>query len=162
MTTKLDTRIRRTLGMLAAAIAIVLVGAASALAGGPPSASYYTKQQLETMSQSWAAKAAVSTSSPAERQAKLQAILGTDATRPAASYYTKQQLETMSQSWAAKAASELRDLAQTRSAANSGVDWGDFGIGAGSMFGLVLLLGGGFLAVHFGRRPSDAPAHRLS
>jgi hypothetical protein len=47
---------------------------------------------------------------------------------------------------------------QTRvEASSSGVDWGDFGIGAGAMFGLALLLGGTAAAVHYGRRSSVQP-----
>lgn len=38
-----------------------------------------------------------------------------------------------------------------------GFDWSDFGIGAGAMFGLALLLGGTAAAVHYGRRTSVQP-----
>jgi hypothetical protein len=230
MTTTFDTRIRRTVGLLVAATAIVLVGATSALAGGRPASSYYTKQQLETMSQSWAAKAALSSLSPTERKVVLQTVAGvgtassaaagsaashytkqqletmsqswaaraaigslspserkallqsvgtntvsgTDEGRPAASYYTKQQLEAMSQRWALRGAlsamtvsdrKALLQAMQTPSATTSGsggLDWGDFGIGAAGMFGLVLLVGGAFLAVHYGRRSSGAPAHTIT
>jgi hypothetical protein len=40
---------------------------------------------------------------------------------------------------------------------SSGFDWGDFGIGAGAMLGLALLLGGTAAAVHYGRRSSVRP-----
>ena len=40
---------------------------------------------------------------------------------------------------------------------SSGLDWGDFGIGAGAMLGLALLLGGTAAAVHYGRRSSVQP-----
>jgi hypothetical protein len=47
---------------------------------------------------------------------------------------------------------------QTRvEASSSGVDWADFGIGAGAMLGLALLLGGTAAAVHYGRRSSVQP-----
>lgn len=42
-------------------------------------------------------------------------------------------------------------------ASSSGFDWGDFGIGAGAMLGLALLLGGTTAAVHYGRRSSVQP-----
>jgi hypothetical protein len=169
MTTSLDTRIRRALGMLVALAVISLISAASGLADGRPAASYYTKQQLQAMSERWAAKAAH------DSQATLVG-------HPAASYYTKQQLEAMSQSWAARAA--LSSLAtaeaalgslpfQARSAllsrvgqtpvvvsSHSSFEWGDFGIGAAGMLGLVLLAGGAFFVVRFGRRSTSLPVHR--
>jgi hypothetical protein len=40
---------------------------------------------------------------------------------------------------------------------SSGFDWRDFGIGAGAMLGLALLLGGTAAAVHYGRRSSVQP-----
>jgi hypothetical protein len=39
----------------------------------------------------------------------------------------------------------------------SGFDWADFGIGAGAMLGLALLLAGTAAAVHYGRRSSVQP-----
>jgi hypothetical protein len=42
-------------------------------------------------------------------------------------------------------------------ASSSGFDWGDFGIGAGAMLGLALLLAGTAAAVHYGRRTSVQP-----
>jgi hypothetical protein len=42
-------------------------------------------------------------------------------------------------------------------ASSSGFDWGDFGIGAGAMLGLALLLGGTAAGVHFGRRGAVPP-----
>jgi hypothetical protein len=42
-------------------------------------------------------------------------------------------------------------------ASSSGFDWGDFGIGAGVMLGLALLLGGTAAAAHYGRRGSVQP-----
>jgi hypothetical protein len=42
-------------------------------------------------------------------------------------------------------------------ASSSGFDWGDFGVGAGAMLGLALLLGGTAAAVHYGRRSSVQP-----
>jgi hypothetical protein len=40
---------------------------------------------------------------------------------------------------------------------SGGFDWRDFGIGAGAMLGLALLLGGTAAAVHYGRRSSVQP-----
>jgi hypothetical protein len=45
-----------------------------------------------------------------------------------------------------------------RTSQASGFQWGDFGIGAASMFGLILLAGGGALAARYSRRASAAPA----
>jgi outer membrane biogenesis lipoprotein LolB len=96
---------RRTFVALAVAVVLAAIPA-TASAGSPPAASYYTKQQLETMSQSWAAKAAVSSPTPEGNAllARIAAANAGDSGRPAASYYTKQQLETMRENWAAKAA----------------------------------------------------------
>jgi hypothetical protein len=166
MTTSLDTRIRRSLGMIVAVTVVACVGAGSALAGGRPAASYYTKQQLQAMAERGAAKAAHDS-------------LTIPVAHPAASYYTKQQLQAMSQSWAARGAltsvsnaeAALASLSpETRNAllarlgqtpvvtsSESSFGWGDFAIGAAGMLGLVLLAGGGLLAVRFGRRSGSAP-----
>ena len=40
---------------------------------------------------------------------------------------------------------------------SSGFDWADFGVGAGAMLGLALLLGGTAAALHYGRRTSVQP-----
>jgi hypothetical protein len=75
-----------TIKTRATALAVGLV--ATVLLAGPaaaepkPAASFYTQQQLEAMSSSWAAKGR---------------LLG-----HADSFYTRQQLEAMSSSWAAK------------------------------------------------------------
>jgi hypothetical protein len=136
MTTSLDTRIRRSLGMIAAATVVACVGAGSAAADGRPAASYYTKQQLQAMSQSWAARGALSSVS------NVQAAL---ASLPSE---TRKAL--------------LARLEQTPvvTGSQSTFEWGDFGIGAAGMLGLVLLAGGAFLAVRFGRRSGRVPAQR--
>jgi hypothetical protein len=56
----------------------------------------------------------------------------------------------------------LARLGQTPvlTAAESSFGWSDFGIGAAGMFGLVLLAGGAFLAVRFGRRSGTVPVRR--
>jgi hypothetical protein len=48
-------------------------------------------------------------------------------------------------------------LAAPAASTPSGFDWSDFGIGAGTMLGLVLLSGGIAAAVHFGRRSNVRP-----
>jgi hypothetical protein len=126
MPTSLDTRIRRMVGTLVAVTVIALVAAGSALAGGRPAASYYTKQQLEAMSQGWAAKSALSSLTPQQRKALLQVVTA--------------------------------NTPLVRTSQTSGFQWGDFGIGAASMLGFVLLAGGGALAARHSRRSSAVPA----
>jgi len=48
-------------------------------------------------------------------------------------------------------------LAVPEAPSPSGFDWGDFGIGAGAMLGLVLLSGGLAAAMHYSRRPNVQP-----
>jgi hypothetical protein len=152
--------VRRTFVALAVAAVLAAIPA-TASAGSPPAASFYTKQQLEAMSQSWAAKAAVSSPTPEGNVllARIAAANAGDSNRPAASYYTKQQLETMRESWAAKAAASLR---QTTDSSSTGFAWGDFGVGAAGMLGLVLLLGCVVVAVHHRRRSTSFAAHRTA
>jgi hypothetical protein len=126
MATSLDTRIRRMVGTLVAVTVITLVAAGSALAGGRPAASYYTKQQLEAMSQGWAVKSALSSLTPQQRKALLQVVTA--------------------------------NATLVRTSQASGFQWGDFGIGAASMLGIVLLAGGGALAARHSRRSSAVPA----
>jgi hypothetical protein len=131
MSSSLSTTIRR-IGLVLAATATAAVVTGSALAADRPAASFYTPQQIQTMSQSWAARGGVFTN------------------RPAASYYTPQQIETMSQSWAARGGLLAnRPLAP---AGPGGFDWGDFGIGAAAMLGLLLLAIGLAAGAHYSRR----------
>ena len=51
----------------------------------------------------------------------------------------------------------LVTLAVPEVSSSSGFDWRDFGIGAGAMLGLALLLGGIAAALHHGRRSSARP-----
>ena len=138
MTTSLDTRIRRSLGMIVAIAVVACVVAGSALASGHPAASYYTGQQLQAMSQSWAARAALSS------VANAKAALGTLPVD------TRNAL--------------LARLGQTPVVATSrsSFGWSDFGIGAAGMLGLVLLAGGAFLTVRFGKRSTSVPTQRLA
>ena len=64
MTILLQTGTRRGLALIVAMAVIGLLAAGSACADGRPAASYYTKQQLQAMSQRWAAKAAHDSHSP--------------------------------------------------------------------------------------------------
>jgi uncharacterized iron-regulated membrane protein len=152
--------VRRTFVALAVAVVLAAIPTAAS-AGSPPAASYYTKQQLETMSQSWAAKAALSSPTRANKAllARITAANAGDSDRPAASYYTKQQLETMRESWQAKAVASLR---QNDASSSADFAWGDFGIGAAGMLGLVLLLGGVIVAVRHRRRSTGFAAHRTA
>jgi hypothetical protein len=139
------------------------------VSGGRPAASYHTKQKLQALAQRGAMKAAHDS-------------LTIQVAHPAASYYTKQQLQAMSQSWAARGAlssvsnaeAALATLSpETRNAllarlgqtpvvtdSESSFGWGDFGIGAAGMLGLVLLAGGAFFVLRFGRRSGSAPVQR--
>ena len=142
MNVSLHTTIKRTGLALVMTSTLVAVAVGSALAVDRPAASFYTKQQLQTMSESWAARARF------ERERD----------RPAASFYTPQQLQTMSQSWAARGGVFSYHPAPRSSAvvpaSRSGLDWGDFGIGAAAMLGLLLLAGGVLAGAHFSRKSS--------
>jgi hypothetical protein len=134
MTNSLDTTIRRVgLVLSVGAGSIALFVGSAAAADDRPAASFYTPQQLQAISQSWAARG------------------GVFVNRPAASFYTPQQLQAISQSWAARATSPV---IATPTRSQSSFDWADFGAGAGAMLGAVLLAGGLGAAIHYGRRGS--------
>jgi hypothetical protein len=105
------------------------------LLGSPDAATFYTREQLRAMSAGWAAKGR---------------LLGSP---DAASFYTPQQLQALSRNWAARARllGSVEPATQVR---GDGFDWGDFGIGAAVMLGLVLLGAGTAAAAHYGRRGS--------
>jgi hypothetical protein len=131
MTRSPHITLRRTgLALVAAIMTTVFAGSALA-APDRPAASFYTPQQLEAISQSWAARG------------------GVFVDRPAASFYTPQQLGAISRSWAARGSASVPIATQ---ATGAGLDWSDFGIGAGAMLGLVLLVGGVAAGAHYGRR----------
>ena len=71
--------------------------------------------------------------------------------RPASTFYTPQQLKAMSANWAAKARL-LGGVEPATQVRGDRFDWGDFGIGAAAMLGLVLLGAGTAAAAHYGRR----------
>jgi hypothetical protein len=97
-----------------------------------PASSYYTPQVLQRMSDSWAARGGVLTNVPAS------------------SYLLPQQIEAMSQGWAARGG--LLPASAKVATGGDGFDWGDFGIGAAAMLGLVLLGGGLVAGAHYIRR----------
>jgi hypothetical protein len=125
--------VRRTFVALAVAVVLGAIPA-TASAGSPPAASFYTKQQLQAMSQRYSMQ------------------------EPASAFYTKQQLQVMSDRYAAKAAYDALTPDQkqalsdawkqagrgisTSQQSSGGFGWGDFGIGAAAMLGIGLLLGG--------------------
>ena len=134
--------LRRT-GLALVAVFVAAVFAGSALGQDRPASSYYTPQQLEAMSSNWAAKGR---------------LLGSP---DAASFYTRDQLQAMSSNWAAKGrllggtdwtAVALPEAPPAVGGGSDGFDWSDFGLGAGAMFGFVLLAGGLAAGAHFGRR----------
>jgi hypothetical protein len=137
MNAQFHHRIRRLGMVLAIATALTALVAAPGLGQGRPAASYYKPQDLQRMSDSWAARGGVLTNVPAS------------------SYYLPQQIETMSQSWAARGG--LLPASAKVTTGRDGFDWSDFGIGAGAMLGLVLLSGGIATAVHYSRRSSVRP-----
>jgi len=128
MSTSLSITIRRT-GLVLAATAVAAVVTSSALAVDRPAASFLTKKQIEAISQSWAARG------------------GVFYNRPAASFLSPAQIEVMSESWAARAR-------HARSAVGNqgGLDWGDFGMGAAAMLGLVLLVTGLAAGARYSRK----------
>ena len=132
MNTTLHNQIRRLGVLLAIAAALTSLVAAPAFGKDRPAASYYTPQNLQRMSDSWAARGGVLTNVPAS------------------SYYLPQQIETMSQSWAARGG--LLPASARVTTSRDSFDWSDFGIGAVSMLGLVLLGAGLVAGVHYSRR----------
>jgi hypothetical protein len=125
--------VRRTFVALAVAIVLSAIPA-TASAGSPPAASFYTKQQLQAMSERYSAR------------------------EPASAFYTKQQLQAMSERYAAKAAYDALTPGQkqalgdawtqaaraisTSQQSSGGFGWDDFGIGAAAMLGIALLASG--------------------
>ena len=103
------------------------------LLGSRDDGTFYTREQLRAMSAGWAAKGR---------------LLGSP---DAASFYTPQQLQALSRNWAAKARL-LGGVEPATQVRGDRFDWGDFGIGAGAMLGLVFLGAGTAAAAHYGRR----------
>ena len=137
MDTRFHDKIRRLGVLLAIATAFTALAAAPALGQDRPASSYYNPQDLQRMSDSWAARGGVLTNVPAS------------------SYYLPQQIEAMSQGWAARGG--LLPASAKVTTGGDGFEWGDFGIGAAAMLGLVLLGGGLVAGAHYIRR--DVCAH---
>ena len=166
MSTRLHTAIRRTGLVLLVVSGLAAIGASSSLAGYRPPASFYTKQQIQTMSDSWAARGGVLTNVPSSSYytpPQIQTLSDSWAARggvltnvPSSSYYTPQQIQRMSQSWAARGG-VFANRQVTHSAGSTAFDWGDFGIGAAAMLGLVLLATGLLAGVHFSRKIGVRP-----
>ena len=70
--------------LLAFATVLMALAASSALGQGRPAESYYTPQDVQRMSDSWAARG------------------GVLANVPSSSYYLPQEIEALSQGWAAR------------------------------------------------------------
>lgn len=155
--------LRRTALVLVTGI-MATVFAGSALAAKNPAASFYTPQQLEAMSANWAAKGRLLGSPDAVTfytRDQLQAMSANWAAKgrllgspDAASFYTPQQLQAMSANWAAKGRLLGSYSPQTTPpvVTSSTFAWPEFGIGAGAMLGVVLLLGGVASATRYSRR----------
>src|SRR5262245_4014620 len=111
MKTMFHAEIGRLGASLAIAAVLVALVAAPALGQDRPAASYYTPQEVQRMSDSWAARGGVLTNVPSS------------------SYYLPQQIATMGESWAARGG--LLPASATVTVSRDGFDWGDFGLGAG-------------------------------
>ena len=134
MRISLHTLMLRT-ALAVVAVAATAVVASPALAGDDrPAASFYTPQQLKAMSANWAAKDVCWESY-------------------AASFYTPQQLQAMSANWAAKGRLLGNYTAQTVPpvSSDSTFAWPEFGIGAGAMLGVLMLVGGAAVATRYSR-----------
>jgi hypothetical protein len=131
MDTQLHHMIRRLGALVGIATALAAVVAAPGLGKARP-ASSYDPVVVQRMSDSWAARGGVFTNVPAS------------------SYYLPQQIESMSQGWAARGG--LLPASAKVTIGRDGFDWGEFGIGAVAMLGLVLLGAGLATGAHYSRR----------
>ena len=131
--------IRRLGVLLAIATALMALLASPALGQGRPSESFYTPQDVQRMSDSWAARGGVLTNVPSS------------------SYYLPQQIEALSQGWAARGGLLPASIQVTTSTSRDDFDWADFGLGAGASLGLALILGAIAAGLYFGRRDTVPP-----
>jgi hypothetical protein len=162
MNALLHTTTRRLGLALVIPAALAIFAAGPALAKARPAASFYKPQDLARMSASWASRGGVFLDRPAAsfyKSQDLQRMSDSWAARggvftnvPASSFYTPQQIETMSQSWAARGGLLPASAKPKPTTVADGFDWGDFGIGAAAMLGLVLLGAGLVAGAHYGRR----------
>jgi hypothetical protein len=143
MTGSLTTVVRRA-GLIVALGALLVVGSAQGSTGqGVPSQS-----AIDAASANWAAKA---------KLLDANGHLQFDRMPPLSS------IDAASATWAAKAklldaagrpmsAATVSAATVSSASSSTGFDWGDFGIGAAAMFGLVLLATGLLAGTRF-RRP---------
>jgi hypothetical protein len=144
MTGSLTTVIRRT-GLLLIVVlgALAVVGSAhgDTRQGVPP------QSAIDAASATWAAKAKVLDANGRPQFDQLPPLSAIDAA---------------SATWAAKAkvldanGRPVSGVTVSPASGGGGFDWGDFGIGAAAMLGLVLL-GGIAAAVHYSRRAGVRP-----
>ena len=143
-------------------LALLTSAIVAAPAFGRPASSYYSPEALDALSTNWEAKGrliespdAASFYTPEQLQAlstnweaKGRLIGSPDA----ASFYTPEQLQALSATWAAKGSLFGATPEITTESSSSAFDWADFGIGAGAMLGVGLLLGGLAAAAYYSRR----------
>ena len=91
MNAPFHTEIRCLGALLAFATVLMALAASSALGQGRPAESYYTPQDVQRMSDSWAARG------------------GVLANVPSSSYYLPQEIEALSQGWAARGRPAARE-----------------------------------------------------
>ena len=146
MTSSTHIKLMRT-GLVLATAVLGAVLAGSALAGNGSGLNLPPQAAIDAASANWAAKA------------KLLDVNGQPRTSP---FVPNAAIDAASANWAAKA--KLLDIngrpvhqTPVTNGRSSSFDWADFGIGAGAMLGLVLLLGGVATAVHYSRRGSVQP-----
>jgi hypothetical protein len=113
------TEIRHAGALLAFATALMALSASPALGQGRPAESYYTPQDVQRMSDSYAAR-------------------GGDLTNvPSSSYYLPQQIEAMSQGWAARGGTGSETVRLSGDGRH--IEWSQIGIGFG--IGMLLAIG---------------------
>jgi hypothetical protein len=137
MNAPFHTEIRRLGVLLAIATALLALLAAPAPRPGSSGRELLHAQDVQRMSDSWAARGGVLTNVPSS------------------SYYLPQEIEALSQGWAARGG--LLPASAQVSTSRDDFDWSDFGLGAGASLGLALLLGGIAAGLHFGRRGTAPP-----
>ena len=161
MTTSLQIKIRRYGRALVVVAAFAVVATSPAYGGSGPAVSFYTPEQLQAMSSNWAAKGRLLGSPDAASfytPEQLQAMSSNWAAKgrllgspDAASFYTREQLRALGANWAAKG--RLLDrVTPSQPVRGNGFSWSDFGMGAATVLGLVMLAGGLAAAVRHSRR----------
>jgi hypothetical protein len=159
MTGSLTTVIRRT-GLL-----IVVLGALAAVgsAHGDTGKGIPPQSAIDAASATWAAKAKVLDANGRPLFDQMPPLSAIDAASATWAAKAKVLDENGRPTWAAKAKAldanvsrPVSDVTVSPSSGGDGFDWGDFGIGAAAMLGLVLL-GGIAAAAHYSRRAGVRP-----